>query len=541
MSEIANEIATTDGLYKAHVVTVDAPTGTSTQASDDPELDTPNDALLPPESLERLAQLSQLNGTRRACIDAIARNTVGLGYVLELDDGHETDDGDPRKIVRDARARLEACADRDTRLQRPGLTELLYAVKTDEEETGWGFVEISRNRTDGHIDGIFHLPAKRMRRLRDRTGYLLLPPSGDENDATYFADFGTKVVYEEGAPTSSLAPAHAGGWRRNEVLCWKLYSSESRDYGLPRDNALAIEYLADKFANEANAAFFDQGGTVPTALFVQGEETRSGATINVNVPAEVTQRIHSILRSRGGAGPNGTGRVAIIPLPAGVKAQKEILGSVSDRDIGFVDFRGDVRQRTLSAFRMSGVFIALGGESGGRYDAEVDRAITKEQVFDPEQRRYERSMTELILRDLGFPQLKLSFLDLAVENDAARRASADKMSERGTITRREYRRAHGWPALPEAAEGQDPRPGQVPFGWNDELLMVAPGPGTPEVAAGDDRRGLKSGSGGRGSRDRGQAASAAEAQTTRLVGVNGARGRAGARRALDRARALPED
>lgn len=547
--------AEVDGqLFKSHVILSDPPQGTSTQGpADDPDLGTPDDAISPPESLEQLALWSTINGTRRACIDAIARNTVGLGYELEVAPGHERDgDNDPRDRIREATAHLEALAARDERLERPSLTELLYAVKTDEEEVGWGFLEVSRNRTNGMIDGLFHLPGKRMRRLQSRRGYLLLGANGGLNDTTYYVPFGSKVVYDDGAPTAELTGAHRGGWLRNEVICFKLYSSESRDYGAPRDMALALEHLGDKLANEANAAYFGSGGALPTVLFVQGDEKREGAQISVTVPHEVTQRINSVLKSQSGLGAQGGGRVAVIPLPAGVKAQKEVLSQISEKDIGFVGFRADVRQRTMTAFRMSGVFLALADE--GRYGAEVDRAITKEQVFDPEQGRYSRRMA-LILNDIGYDDLAIKFTDLAVEDDAARRSSAEKGAEVGAITNREYRAAHRWPALVEAKQSdtplvwdddgrsylsEPPEPGQVPYGWNDRLMPPA---GRPEgarnrVVEGEGQQGITPGLGGRESRDRGQAASSerVEGQVRRLSGRAGG---GGARRALERARALP--
>ncbi len=538
-------------LVKAHVINVEH-VGETSQREDDAGLGTPDEAIAPPESLEGLALLSTFNGTRRSCIGAIARNTVGLGYDLEVAEGHERDgQADSRQQIAEATASLEACAGRDTRLDSPSVTELLMAVKWDEEEVGNGYLEVSRSRIDGLVDGLFHIPGKRTRRLKSRKGYILLPPGGDLGDMTWFAPFGSKVIYRSGKPTSKLAPGHEGGWRRNEIIPFKLYSSESRDYGMPRDAGLALEYVADKAAVESNVGYFDQGGALPTVLFVQGEERREGGEVNVTVPLEVTQRIHAVLSSKGGRGPTGTGRVAVIPLPAGVKAQKEVLGQISERDIGFVDFRSDQRQRTLSAFTLGPIFIGLLGDA--QYSAEVQRALGKEQVFDPEQERYQRRLTELVLRDLGYPDLAMRFRDLAVEDDAARRSSVDKMAEVGTVRRREHREAHGFPPLPEASKAEteiewggalykseEPEGGQVPHGWNDELVNVGkPNGAENRVEDGTGQQGVRPGLGGRDSRDRGQAASAVQGQTRRLAGRNGKAGQAGAKRALERARTLP--
>jgi hypothetical protein len=100
----------------------------------------------------------------------------------------------------------------------------------------------------------------------------------------------------------------------------------------------------------------------------------------------------------------------------------------------------------------------------------VERAITLEQVFDPEQERYEERLHDTLLTDLGYGDLTITFKRLAVENDAAKRDSADKLAEKKVITRRELREAHGRGPLPEAEEGAEPKKGQVPYGWNDEIV-----------------------------------------------------------------------
>ena len=58
------------------------------------------------------------------------------------------------------------------------------------------------------------------------------------------------------------------------------------------------------------------------------------------------------------------------------------------------------------------------------------------------------------------------------------------MAETETITRREYRKAHGYGPLPEAAEGATPGEGQVPHGWNDEIVTKAKPAGAENRGAG---------------------------------------------------------
>jgi capsid portal protein len=473
-----------EALEKAYEVTIAGfrIDGTTTQKPFD-EVETPEKALEPPVSLEALAKLSQISGVRSSIIDAIARNTVGLGYSVDVARGREEKVGDARSTIDEVTQVLEALAHRDLRLDNSGLTELLLAVKTDEEEVGWGFIEVSRSKLTGRIDGIFHVPGKLMRRLKDRSGYVLLDPNGEKN--TDFYNFGEKVKDDSnGEATGELEQGKS--WATNEVICFRLYTSESRDYGMPRDVALALEYAGDKLAAEYNVSFFDSGGTPPTVLFVSSGQDTDLGTVKFKVPQETVARIANTIKSDGGH----RDRVAIIPLPPNSKVDRVQLGEISDRDMGFVKYRQDNAERILSAFRVQPIFIGLGSE--GRYDAEVQRALTLEQVFDPEQDRYENRIHDTILRDMGYDDYRLTFKRMAVESDQARRDSAVSMAEGGAITRREYRAAFGYGPLPEAAEGATPKAGQYEHGWNDKVVDT----GTPKGANNrsiTDQRGLKPG------------------------------------------------
>jgi hypothetical protein len=490
---------------------------------------TPDECVHPPFAPEGYAFLTESSGVRRAALEAISLNVVGLGYSLDPKARNEAEEGDGAGQRMDqAREALENAAARDARLENPSFCELMRAVKYDEEEVGQGFLEVSKNKTTGLIDGLYHLPAKRMRRRTDRTGWVLLPPDGDPKRGVFYASYGTKFQRgPDGKPTGKLTGKVAQGV--NEVLVFKLYASESRDYGTPRDAALAIDYLADKLASEANVSFFRSSGTPPTILFVGGEESRNGQKVKFKVPQEAVQKIANTLRADAGVG----SRVAIIPMPPGTTAKEVRLGEVSTRDLGYNEFRGEHAKRVLGAFRLQPIFVPV-VDTNGRYDAEVQRAITLEQVFDPEQDRYEAKATRLLLADLGYGDLTLTFKRLAVEADAARREAAERMAEVGALTYGEFREAHGYKPLPEDGA-------QVPAEWNKTLVPVMQ-PGAPEgaqnrVNAADDQRGLRPGIGGRVSRDKTTGAPRhVEATVTSLAdAVRGQTGAATAR-AIDRAR-----
>jgi capsid portal protein len=476
-------------------------------------LDTPAQAVEPPLPLEHLKGVSETSSTRTACIEVMARNTVGLGHELVLAEGHEHDEEDAERTAIGLANDLDTLASKDVRNDGPSFTDLLEKVKTDEEEIGQGYIEVARNKVTGQVSGLYHLPAERMRRLKDRTGYLLLSEAGAKQQLFY--NFGDKVAYDrDGNPQPRLAK-NGKRWNRNEVIRFRRATSHSLDYGLPRDHAMFFDYLADHYAVQSNVAFFEAGGVPPKAVFVRGVEEREGERITFKVPKETTKQVANILRGEG----KQRARVAIIPLPPGSEVESVDLGTVSERDIGFVDFRADNKQRTVSAFRISLIFLADTSE-GGRYTAEVERSITHEQVFEPEQNRYARRLRRTLLKDLGYGHYTFRFRQLAIEGDSARRESAERLAEAtatidvdgephtfGLIKVVEYRNAFGMPPLPEADEGTSVeealKQGKVPFGFNQMLVQRTNAPRGAEnrTLDGDDQQGLDPDVGGRRRRE----------------------------------------
>lgn len=482
--------------------------GTSQQPEEEANFWTPDDAIAPPEDLERLANLTQVSRLRRSCIAAMVQNTVGLGVEIVPQPGREDEasEDEPHEVL----DKLDELARRDRRSQRPSFARLLRRVWWDRNEVGNGALEVSRNAVTGEIDGLFHAPGKRVRRLTQRNGWVIGTRSGTER--TRFYDFGEKVRYENGKPTGRLAGSASDGFRRdrNELLVVQLYTSESLDYGLPPDAQLAIDYLGDKLAGETNVAFFDSLGVPPTVIAVTVDpsqiEAMPGEQIKLEVPPDVIQKIGDVMRGTR----DKSRRVAIVAVPGGSRMEVHELAVRSERDVGFVEYRRDNRHAMLGAWRLSPIFVA-DIEDANYSTAEVERAITKEQVFDPEQ----AEATELlqpILDDLGFPHLQLRFRELAIESDAAKRESANDAADRGMITNEEYRDALHLARLPEATDGGEPKDGEMPAGWGKHLVVI-----NRSAPAGEIQRGVES-----------AAQLLAEAQAAGAIGIEAGVGANGA-------------
>ena len=115
------------------------------------------------------ALLLEQNTRLRRTIESMALNTVGLGYLLPPK-------VDEEKYVEQYQTQIEAERNRvrellDNPNDEDPLAELMKKIKVDEESTGIGYMEISRDGK-GLPDGLYHAPAHTMRVLADGTGYV---------------------------------------------------------------------------------------------------------------------------------------------------------------------------------------------------------------------------------------------------------------------------------------------------------------------------------------------------------------------------------
>jgi capsid portal protein len=456
------------------------PQGKSRQPQDEDPY-TPNEAIDPPENLEGLARLTGVGRTRRSCIAAVVLNSVGRGATIQLREG---EDGSEDELIA-ARRRLDELSRRDHRLKRPDFLRQLGAVCWDRNEVGNGYIEVSRNRTTGQIDGLFHIPGKRLRRLRTRDGWILGPRarSSAGDDRVRFYDFGAKVQYDdEGRPLAKLA-SNGMRWEINEIIPLQIYTSESSDYGLPPDASLALDFAGDKKAAEANLGYFDSSGVPPSIIFVTGKEAdgEDDEDVEFEVDPSIARSLGDAMLASGGR----QKRVVVVPVPPGTKAEKIDLAVLSDRDIGYVGYRRDNRRATMGSWRLAPIFIA-DIEDTNYSTAEIEIRITRDQVFDPEQREVAGILNETIIRELD-PRFQIVFDSMPIEIPEAQRSAADSAADRGLMTNGEYRDAIGLAQLPEGTPEQIAKgEASVPEGWAQQL--VSPRGGKPAARPEDDQR-----------------------------------------------------
>lgn len=355
-------------------------------------------------AMEPLTALNDISVTRAKCIEAMAAYTVGLGYRIKKIDPHaETVDSD--RVSELIREKLEGWASRDERT----FTELMQAVKYDEETTGNAFIEVSRNRK-GEIDGLYHVPAHTIRIRRDRAGYVQQRGS----TKVPFYRFGDKVQLFDDNTIRLLENRDP---KINELIHFKLYTARSSYYGAPRDVSAFVTIAGDEMARNHNVKFFTNSATPELCLvFEQSVEslpTLSGdQPIKVNIPESTKRQIinhfRRNLRSR-------NFEPGMFFLPSGVTLRIERISN-GQRDSGWTKYRDANRAEVRMAFRTPPVII--GDTAGTGYaTAAIEKQVYQEGVIGPEQTRYEQRLMGLLWPE--FTMITQNLLPQKVEEDGS--------------------------------------------------------------------------------------------------------------------------
>jgi PBSX family phage portal protein len=461
----------------------------STQALDDTfEYGTglTDEVVEPLYNMDQLTVLNDISVIRSKCIEAMAAYTVGLGYrIKKIDPNAETVDSD--RVSELIREQLESWASRDERT----FTELMQAVKYDEETTGNAFVEVSRNRK-GEIDGLYHVPSHTIRIRRDRAGYVQQRGS----KKVPFYRFGDKVQLFDDNTIRLLENRDP---QINELIHFKLYSARSSYYGAPRDVSAIVTIAGDEMARNHNIKFFTHSATPEICLVfeqsVSSLPTISGdQPVKVNIPEATKRQIVQHFRKNLAA---KTFEPGMFFLPSGVSLKIEKI-SQGQRDSGWTKYRDANRAEVRMAFRTPPVIV--GDTAGSGYaTAAIEKQVYQEGVIGPEQTRYEQRLMGLlwpeftmITQNLLAPKVEedgslaapvkikpdkssgvdpdvwlLEFKEMAIADQAVAAANHQIYGTMGTITKNEIRADIGRrpieggdepPTPPESGgEGPDPK------------------------------------------------------------------------------------
>lgn len=458
--DIAGDPSEIEAIVKAQVFNGFAATG-RTSAGDPPTLNAGNSkqipdtyasfgqrALAPPYSPLLWAQLLEKSTRLSSCIAAMAQNTVGLGW--RVVPKKDVDSQTPQSL-RDAIAAETELV--ETLFNFPNddmpFSEVMTLVKTDEEATGNGYLEVIRDMA-GRPARLYHVPSHTLR--VDRLGGYVQKRSGKVRFFKSFNDERDKNAYTgDFHPGGTLSQSLSA----NEIIHFRLYTSRDSYYGIPRIVCAAPAVTGNRLAGVRNAAFFENDAVPRMAVLISGGHLAEGSA----------KTIKEFLQSDA-KGPSNAHRILVIEAegkkvslnkqePIKISLEKLTVGETDDAS--FQEYRKLNDEEIREAFRIGAIFLGT-TEHENRASATIERRITIEQVFKPEQLKKEYTINHKILRAMGVKHVAFEFLR-PKSDDPIETAPADAIHGRmGALTPNDVRRERGLKPYPATCDW-----GDVPF------------------------------------------------------------------------------
>jgi len=236
----------------------------------------------PPYDPRIWALLLEQSTRLKRLTDAMAINTVGLGWELVPKKEGDEFATENRDEIETERARIAPLF--ETPNFNDPFPELSKKIKIDEEATGNGYYENSRNNSD-EPDGIWHVPAHTIRVTFDGELFVQIRkpvrpkskggrsdfsttvdiinranPSDDKPQVIFFKKFGdTRIIDKrDGLPKTRLGMRN----RANELIQMSLYTPRSSFYGIPRAVSAAPAIAGSRLAALRNVSFFENDAPV---------------------------------------------------------------------------------------------------------------------------------------------------------------------------------------------------------------------------------------------------------------------------------------
>lgn len=348
----------------------------------------------PPEDPSQLLNLLEKSETHQACVSAKSKAVAGYGFDIVPHDSTAPDSvGDVPDTLTDfwyggtfqlGPGKIHASA-----------TEVNESAWDDLESMGYLTIEMLVNPATGEPTGLSHIPAQKIRKRKDKLGFVELDDAGQI--ATYYSAAGARygdeprfVDAESGDVTKS---ADGVDTVANELIVLRNYSALAPHYGLP-DIIPGIKTVAgDLAAKEYNRIFFENDTVPRFAVVVEGGELTDRAwnelekqfkklRQNENAHRGLLLETASTVKTQLG---EATGaNIRIEPLTVGV-----------DEDAGFVEYRDNNEHYILQAHGVPPV-VAGRTEDVNRSSAKAQWVNFAQTTVAPKQERFAARLYEII-------------------------------------------------------------------------------------------------------------------------------------------------
>lgn len=393
-------------------------------------------AISPPFDFDSVAIIASVNTYCKKSIDTIARHSVGLGYNIILDPNIDEElltEAQKAQFTLE-KERLKALFGRPN--DTMSTTELMRAVKVDEETVGQGYVEVGRDSRTGQIRQLFYVQASTFY-VRDdgdgkRAQYVQVIDTNrlGGTKKKYFKAFGDSKMYSRN--TGELINADSKEPRAAELL--RFYHVDPRNgyYGYPRFLS-AISAISENYSLHQRSQAFMDNDCLPRFAIICDTPIRG-----------LAEKIDAYLKAKGKGSTNYGRCLVVAPQEAMASLRPTIkIEFFPTTDKGFfIDLRVANEQEIRACFGLGPVYYGT-SEDVNKSSADVMRRMAVQTEFVPESEHYEYIINSNIVRSIGCEYARFQFIK-PVAMDPLEKAEYDLQYTRmGALDINDARRQYG--------------------------------------------------------------------------------------------------
>jgi len=370
--------------------------------------------LKPPYDPYTLARMSEVSDILPQCIHAMKVNIDGFGWELV-----------PFIDPTEAKPQPADAEEEKNKLSnflnfvndRQNITELREDIRDDIESTGYGCIEVIRNKKND-ISELHRLQAWSVRivapdthfteykqKIRDDNGKFIditrmrkfkrYVQKDLQEHYTYFKEFGDPRVIG-----SMDGEVNGKGIPANEVIYISIHKPYT-PYGLPRWIGQLVSILGSRKAEEVNYLFFDNKTIPPMIITVAGgmltEEAMEKLEQIFEHDLKGVDNFHKALVIE--ATPHSTSDIpgeGVAPVRIEVKPLTEYIA----KDAMFMEYRKVIKKSVRSSFKLPPLFT---GDTDDYTKATAFMSIraAEEQVFEPERRKWDYMFNRTIMAEMA--------------------------------------------------------------------------------------------------------------------------------------------
>jgi len=375
-----------------------------------------NGLVSPPYDPNSFLTYYESNSVFFSCVNQIAQDVAGLGYILQLKEEKKENKTELEKL--------------QTFLGNVNLEDsfrcIIKQLLIDWGSVGWFGLEVVRNNKK-EVAKIYHIPAHTIRVHESQEKYCQIR----NNKKVWFKKFGSSKDISSKDGTEGKYSLET---RASELIFYKNFYPKSDYYGIPNIIAAIGDVVGLISARDYNLAFFQNYGVPSAIIIISGEwEEDSAENIKKFLDTEIkgTENAHRTLVVE----PPERGEFEHIPLVTEVK------------EASFRLYRQDLKENILMAYSMppERIGIRIVGKLGGNVAEEATK-IYIQAVIEPLQEDLEDIINEKLLVSETY---KFKFNDIDIRDLELLVKRLGYQIERAMLTPNEARNALGHKPYPE--------------------------------------------------------------------------------------------